>query len=247
MGLAISRYQFRITSHRSDCDRYLLQFSRTISISMSDPDPLSLMRSLVERSSPGHAMAYKVEDFARSVYGDKREDVDHIGIFNLVSNGEEVPGFSASDFDTRQFTKPVLSNLLESACSLLFKQCLPYFMQTRKLHDQVAKLEKEAEEEKKSSDPATTSALQLKFLENKQLRARLINSCSELIIQNNKSIFFHLFCQATKQKWDRYSWNTHHTKHTSTQTECEVSSIPSITAGTLNTHHTRHQHDYYIT
>ena len=130
---------------------------------MSDPDPLSLMmRSLAERNSPGHAMAYKVEDFARSVYGDKRKDVDHIGIFKLVSNDEEVPGFSASDFDTRQFTKPVLSTLLESACSLLFKQCLPYFMQTRKLHDQVARLEKEAEEEKKTEVPATsTTTLQL--------------------------------------------------------------------------------------
>ena len=89
------------------------------------------------------------------MYGDKRKDVDHI--FNLVSNGEEVPGFSASDFDTRHFTKPVLSNLLESACSLLFKQCLPYFMQTRKLHDQVAKLEKEAEEEETIEVPATST------------------------------------------------------------------------------------------
>ena len=71
------------------------------------------------------AMAYKAENFARSVYGDKRKNAVHIGISKHVSNCMKVPGFSASDFDTRQFIKPILSTLLESAYSLLFKQCLP--------------------------------------------------------------------------------------------------------------------------
>ena len=45
------------------------------------------------------AMAYKAENFARSVYGDKRKNAVHIGISKYVS---------ASDYDTRQFIKPIL-------------------------------------------------------------------------------------------------------------------------------------------
>ena len=114
---------------------------------MSNQDPLSgLLRSFCENDSPGLSMAFKVEDFARQVYGDKLQVQGFQNICIRVENDEEIPGFAAKDFDVRQFTKKDLCVLLESASGLLFKHCLPYFMETRKLHSKIEKLEAENKE-----------------------------------------------------------------------------------------------------
>ena len=73
---------------------------------MSNQDPLSgLLRSFCENDSPGLSMDFKVEDFARQVYGDKLQVSGFQNICILVENDEEIPGFAAKDFDVRQFTK----------------------------------------------------------------------------------------------------------------------------------------------
>eukprot|EP00116_Pleurobrachia_bachei_P007250 sb/3467512/ len=104
-------------------------------------------------------MAFKVEDIARQVHGDKLQFNGFQDICNLVDNEKEIPGFAAKDFDVRQFSKKDLSVLLESASALLFNHCLPYFMETRKLHTQVEKLE--AENEEQSTVESSSSILKL--------------------------------------------------------------------------------------
>ena len=83
------------------------------------------------------AMAYKAENFARSVYGDKRKNAVNIGnlvISKYVSNCIKVPSFSASDYDTRQFIKPILYLVRVRVCLQFAIQAVPSFMQAMKLN-----------------------------------------------------------------------------------------------------------------
>ena len=147
---------------------------------MSSQDPLMLlMRSMCEHDSPGLTMAFKVEDFARQVHGDKLQVNSFQEICGLVDKDEEIPGFAAKDFDSRQFSKKDLSVLLESASGLLFKHCLPYFMETRKLHSQVEELETEKEEQTTVESSSST----LKLTQELADAQRKIISLQEQVIQ----------------------------------------------------------------
>eukprot|EP00116_Pleurobrachia_bachei_P005087 sb/3465349/ len=147
---------------------------------MSAPDPFEvLMRSMCEGSSPGLSLAYKVEDFARLVHGDNLKFHGFTQICQLVNEGKEIPGFSKSDFNCRAFPKEKLSECLEAASSLLFKQCLPYFVETKSLHSRLAEMEAVAEKEEEESAVGST----LKLTEELAEAQRKIISLQEQVIQ----------------------------------------------------------------
>ena len=146
---------------------------------MSVPDPFELlMRSMCEGNSPGLSLAYKVEDFARLV----REDSPAFAqISLLVDQGKEIPGFSKSDFNSRAYTKEKLSELLEAASSLLFKQCLPYFVETRSLHSKLAKYEEEAAEVQVEESAAPTDSTVKLTQQLAEARGKIISLQEDVI------------------------------------------------------------------
>ena len=133
---------------------------------MSAPDLVEILtRTMCEDGSPGLSLAYKVEDFARLVHGEKLTFRSFTQICQFVSEGKEIPGFSKSDFNCRAFSKEKVCELLEAASSLLFKLCLPYFVETKSLHSRLAEFEadseKEVEEEEEEVIVTTDSTLKL--------------------------------------------------------------------------------------
>ena len=150
---------------------------------MSAPDPLEiLMRSMCEDGSPGLSLAYKVEDFARLVHGDKLKFRGFTQICQLVNEGKEIPGFSKSDFNCNAFKKDKVCELLEAASSLLFKHCLPYFVETKSLHSQLAEMEAKSEKEEEEESAVTTDST-LKLMEELADAQRKIISLQEQVIQ----------------------------------------------------------------